>query len=269
VSLSGPRGAALRRLAADARAVVTGHGPRRRVVPGEPAIPARSEAHLRTALAAGDQATALKTAEAIVRDHPDHILALETLLADRRAIGEPSAARELMARIRAIVPTRPSASAAADAAVVMTLVTSKPGWLPRLPGPPRPVTSDPDSPPLELSDESVLAGFEPGVPLDEALTAAAWRADRQARAGRASGIHVSPAPGTTGAMQVGLAVHRHTGLPLRVGPWRDDPTIPAGSELARRRRAIAEAIAAEAAATAEPATPVGDGAPDDASSATP
>jgi hypothetical protein len=249
VSLSGPRGAALRRLVGDAGALVTGRGPRRRVVPGEPAIPARTERRLRTALADGDQATAVATAEAIVRDHPDHVVALETVLADRLAKGEPSAALELMARIRAVVPGRPSASAAAEAAVVTTLVTSDPRWLPRLPGPSRPIASDPSAPPLGLSDETVLAGLETGVPLDEALTAAAWRADHEARASRASGVHVTPAPGAIGALQVGLAVHRHTGLSLRVEPWRDDPAIPALSELGRRRRAAADAITAAAAAS--------------------
>lgn len=256
MSLSGPRGAALRRLAADARAVVSGRGPdpRRRVVPGEPVIPPRTEKRLRTAIAEGDRVTATRTAEAIVAEYPDHVLALETVLADRLATGEPSSARALMARIRAVVPARPSASAAAEAPILTELVTSDPRWSPRLPGPPRPIVSDPAAPPLELSDTTLLESLEPGVPLDEALTAATWRAERRARAGRVSGIHVTPGPGATGALQVGLALNRHTGLPLRAEPWRDGPSIPPTSELARRRRVVAEAIAAEATATVPPDT---------------
>jgi hypothetical protein len=257
MSLPGPRGAALRRLVTDARAVVTGRGPRPKVVKGEPVIPRRTAARLRTALAEGDRATATRTAEAIVRDHPDHVLALETMLADRLATGELTAARALMVRIRAVMPARPSASAAAEAPIVTSLVTSDPRWLPRLPGPPRTIASDPTAAALELSDTTLLEGLDGGVPLDEALTAATWRADRHARSSAVSVIHVTPDAGAIGALQVGLALHRHTGLPLRAEPWRDDPTIPPTSELARRRRVVAEAISAAAGDGADPsgATP--------------
>jgi hypothetical protein len=247
---SGPRATALSRLIHDAGLVITGRGPRRKVVAGEPAIDPRLELRLRDLSAAGNLAAAAAVAERILADHPDHLRALDARLQYELAQGELTSALATIESIRAIVPAHPATELEDD--VVARLVTSDPRWSPRIPGPPSPADeSGAAGPILELDDDTLLDGIGPDVPLSEALATAAWLADCQAREIRASAIHVTPGPGRIGALQVGLAVHDHTGLALRVDPYRDDPSLPADSELARRRRAVAERVtqAAEHPAT--------------------
>jgi hypothetical protein len=235
---SGPRATALSRLIHDAGLVITGRGPRRKVVVGEPAIDPRLELRLRDRTDAGDVAATAAVADRILADHPDHLRALDARLRYQLAQGQLTAALATIESIRAIVPAHPATELEGD--VVARLLTSDPRWSPRLPGPPWPEDqSSAAGPILELDDDMLLDGVGPDVPLPDALVMAAWLAARRAREIRASAIHVTPAPGRIGALQVGLAVHQHIGLALRVDPYRDDPNLPPDGELARRRRAVA------------------------------